>query len=229
MTMTDDVPGDAADDLPLWLGHRLQQPLPPESVRAAFAPSLSYGRHFGPPGHDARSAAVLVLLYRRDGQWLVPFTVRPDTMADHAGQVSFPGGMVESGETTRDGALRELEEELGVARDSVEVLGSLSPMFLFVSNFRITPWVAVARAPIAFRPCDREVAEVLEVPVAHMMNSANYGVHHHQRGELRFSAPYLGWHQYHVWGATCIILAELVAILSEGPAASFAYGHDRRP
>ena len=176
-----------------------------------------------------RSAAVLILLYRRGTEWFVPFTVRPDTMLDHAGQVSFPGGMVEAGETTRDGALRELEEELGVPRDSVEVLGSLSPMFLFVSNFRITPWLAMVREPVTFRPCDREVAEVLEVPVPYMMNPANYGVHRHERGALQFSAPYLGWGGYHVWGATCIMLAELTTILAEMPAALLLPGEPTRP
>ncbi|HEY4311484.1 MAG TPA: CoA pyrophosphatase [Pirellulales bacterium] len=208
-------------NLTRWLAARLQQPMPPEAVRARFAPALSYGRHFGPAAHDARHAAVVILLYPRDNQWFVPFTVRPDTMLAHAGQISFPGGMVEPGETSEVAALRELEEELGIPNTSVEILGRLSPLYVFVSNFLVTPWLAVAQGPVEFRPCEFEVAEVLEMPLAHLLDAGNYSMHHYRRGELKFSAPHLSWGKHRVWGATCIILAELVAILAELPSNSF--------
>ena len=138
-------------------------------------------------------------------------------MFAHAGQISFPGGMVEPGESTADAALRELDEELGVPPTSIEILGSLSPLYVFVSNFLVTPWVAVARTAIEFRPCVDEVAEVLEMPLAHLLDAGNYSVHPYRRGELEFSAPHLSWGEHRVWGATSIILAELVAILAELP------------
>ena len=119
----------------------------------------------------------MILLYPEDGAWHVPFTIRPETMAAHAGQISFPGGMVEPGENTRDAALRELHEELGVAQASVEVLGSLSPIYVFVSNFLVTPWMAVAREALVFRPCSYEVAGVIEIPLAHLADVANVGEH----------------------------------------------------
>jgi 8-oxo-dGTP pyrophosphatase MutT (NUDIX family) len=211
----------SSGDLGSWLRERLQSPMPPEAVRARFAPSLSYGRHFGPPAHDARHAAVLVLFYAHDNRWFSPFTMRPDTMLAHAGQISFPGGMVEPGESSADAAIRELEEELGVPGSAIEVLGCLSPLNVFVSNYLVTPWVAVARGPITFEPCQREVAEVLEMPLAHLLDEGNYGVHPYGRGELRFSAPHVAWGKYRVWGATCIILAELVAILAELPPSAW--------
>jgi 8-oxo-dGTP pyrophosphatase MutT (NUDIX family) len=221
MTETSPAP---SRDLPDWLAVRLREPLPPEAVRARFAPTLSYGRHFGPAAHDAREAAVVVLLYPRDDQWYVPFTVRPETMLAHAGQISFPGGMVEPGEGTREAALRELYEELGVAQSSVEVLGSLSPLYVFVSNFQVTPWVAVARQPLEFQPCDHEVAEVLEIPLLHMLDEVNLGQHGLRRGELQFTAPHVSWQHHRVWGATSIILAELLALLAEAPAKALLSG-----
>jgi 8-oxo-dGTP pyrophosphatase MutT (NUDIX family) len=218
MRIVDNVPSDQFQKLRDWLESRWQQSLPPEAVRARFAPSLSYGRHFGPAAHDARPAAVVALLYLRDRQWHVPLTVRPDTMLSHAGQVSFPGGMVESGETSRAAALRELDEELGVPPGAVQILGSLSPLYVFASNFLVTPWVAIAPAPATFRPCDREVAEVLEVPVRYLLDAANYSTHQFRRGEFEFAAPHLAWAEHRVWGATAIILAELAAILAEVPS-----------
>jgi 8-oxo-dGTP pyrophosphatase MutT (NUDIX family) len=211
-------------DLRDWLAARLRQPLPPESVRARAAPALSYGRHFGPAAHDARAAAVVVLLYPHDRQWHVPFTVRPETMLAHAGQVSFPGGTVEPGESTRDAALRELREELGVIPDSVDIVGTLSPLYVFASNFMVTPWVATMCEPATFQPCDREVAEMLEVPVRYLLDAASYGVHRFRRGEFQFTAPHLSWGDHRVWGATSIILAELVAILSELPSDFWEVG-----
>jgi 8-oxo-dGTP pyrophosphatase MutT (NUDIX family) len=217
MSTSDEASPTPDSNLAQWLQNRLRQPMPPDAVRARFAPSLSYGRHFGPAPHDARQAAVLILFYPHEHQWFVPFTVRPETMLAHAGQISFPGGMVEPGESTADAALRELDEELGVPPTLVEILGSLSPLYVFVSNFLVTPWVAVARTAVEFRPCANEVAEVLAMPLAHLLDAGNYSVHQYRRGELEFSAPHLSWGEHRVWGATSIILAELVAILAELP------------
>ena len=107
--------------------------------------------------HTTRShAAVLILFYAHDNRWLIPFTMHPETMLAHAGQVSFPGGMVEPGETALRPHRRELEEELGVPGP-----GDRNPRLpvplecLFVSNYLVTPWVAVARGPITVRPCER--------------------------------------------------------------------------
>jgi 8-oxo-dGTP pyrophosphatase MutT (NUDIX family) len=205
-------------DLPDWLASRLSGPMPPEAARARFAPTLSYGRHFGPAAFDARDAAVMILLYPRKGDWHVPLTIRPETMAAHAGQISFPGGMVEPGETTRDAALRELHEELGVEQSAVKVLGSLSTTYVFVSNFLVRPWIAASREPLAFKPCAEEVADVIEAPLAHLADLAHVGEHRYERGELTFTAPHFELDGHRVWGATSIILAELIALLAELPA-----------
>ena len=200
---------------PEQLARRLAEPLPGRAVQRELEPELSHGRHYAPPPSTARAAAVLALLYPKDDQWHVPLTVRPESMVDHGGQVSFPGGMIEAGETSQQAALRELSEELGVASDAVELLGKLSPTYLYVSNFAITPWVGVVDRLPEMHSSPAEVDEVLEVPLAHLLDPANVGQQTHNHRGIRFYAPHYAWGEHRIWGATSMMLAELVAIVGE--------------
>jgi 8-oxo-dGTP pyrophosphatase MutT (NUDIX family) len=201
--------------LPSQLARRLEQPLPGWPAQARYQPELSFGRHRGPAPRGARPAAVLVLLYPRAGQWHVPLILRPVHMPDHAGQVSFPGGVIEPGESSREAALREYGEELGAPSQGLQILGQLSPLYLFASNFQISPWVAATQQAPTWRPNEREVESLLEVPLAHLADPRASGhVERRQRG-LAFRAPCFIWDEQRIWGATSMILAELVA--SVGP------------
>ena len=201
--------------LPAELARRLKQPLPGWNAQAAYQPELSFGRHRGPAPLGARPAAVLALLYPREERWHLPLMLRPLHMPDHGGQVSLPGGMIEAGESSRQAALREYSEELGAAADGLEVLGQLTPLYLFASNFQITPWVAVTDQLPTWSPSEREVERLLEVPLEHLLDPAATGhVERRQRG-LAFRAPCFQWESERIWGATCMILAELVATLRE--------------
>lgn len=202
-------------DLPQRLGRRLRRPLPGPRAQRRFSPELAYGRHFGPPPPDVRRAGVLVLCYLEADQWRLPLTLRPEHMKAHAGQVSFPGGRIEAGETSDQAALREFEEELGVAPQKVEVLGHLSPLYVFNSNFWINAWVATAEKPLAFRPHPDEVASLVTLPLASLLDPASYGrMEIHRRG-LRFRTPCIEAPPYRIWGATCMILGELIAVLRD--------------
>ena len=193
----------------------MQQPLPGWTAQARFQPELSFGRHRGPAPTGARPAAVLVLLYPHRDAWHLPLMLRPLHMPDHGGQVSLPGGMIEPGESSRQAALREYTEELGAPAEGVRVLGQLSPLYLFASNFQITPWIAVSDAAPCWKPSEREVERLLEVPIAHLLDPANAGhVERRQRG-LAFRAPCFNWQSERIWGATSMILAELVATVRE--------------
>ena len=136
-------------------------------------------------------------------------------MAEHAGQISFPGGMLEPGETSAAAGLRELSEELGVEVENAHILGQLSILHLYSTNFAITPWVAWLPARPEMRPNPTEVAAVLEVPLAHLRDEANAGLHLLQRGGLRFYAPHIPWQGHQIWGATALILSELMAVIAE--------------
>lgn len=203
-------------DLPERLAARLmKKPLPGRAAQRQFEPGLCYGRHFGPPAVRARSAAVLALLYLHEGEWRLPLTVRPSTLAAHAGQISLPGGSVEPGETSPQAALRELREELGAETEGIELVGGLSPVYVYVSEFLVTPWVAVAKRRPAWTPSPYEVAELLEVPLSRLLDPASRGRHSRRQRGIEYSAPHLIWQRHRIWGATSMILGELLAVLEE--------------
>jgi 8-oxo-dGTP pyrophosphatase MutT (NUDIX family) len=202
-------------DLPAQLERRLSQPLPGWKAQAAFQPELSFGRHRGPAPSGARPAAVLLLIYPGQRGWHVPLMLRPLHMPDHGGQVSLPGGMIEAGENSQQAALREYHEELGGPADDVKVLGPLTPLYLFASNFHIRPWVGSVRERPDWTPSVREVERLLELPLAHLTSPGSVGhVERRQRG-LAFRAPCFEWQSERIWGATCMILAEFVAVVRE--------------
>ncbi len=177
-----------ADDLPVLISHRLQLSPPGRAAQKTMEPELAYGRHFGPARFDARPAAVVALLHRVNGQWYIPLMLRPEALTHHAGQISLPGGAVEVGERTEDAALRELDEELGVDRFGVLLLGQLSPLYLYGSNFLIAPWVAAARSNVDFRPNAFEVERVIEMPLARLLDPSARGNHVELRGGIDLRA-----------------------------------------
>jgi 8-oxo-dGTP pyrophosphatase MutT (NUDIX family) len=194
------------------LREALSGTLPGRAAHARFEPDLAFGRHSGPAPVSARAAAVMLLLYERGGEWFVPLTVRPAHLTHHAGQVSLPGGLVEPGETSRAAALRELDEELGINAGRVSPLGELSPLYLYVTDFLITPHVGVLETGLnaaAFVPSPDEVAEVIEAPLT--MFAASGPCARVKRGfrSLSFFAPAMCIAGHEVWGATAMMLAEL--------------------
>jgi 8-oxo-dGTP pyrophosphatase MutT (NUDIX family) len=202
----------AADDLPQQLAAELKNQGADRRDGGRFAPELSYGRHFGPPPHDARPAAVIALLFRRDGRWHVALTMRHAALGKHGGQISLPGGSVDAGETTADAARRELAEELGVST-FVELLGELSESYVYVSNFRVTPWLAATLAAPAWHPHDREVERVVEMPLESLVDLRCCGTMTIERGPVKFRAPCLRLGEDCVWGATSIILGQVTGLL----------------
>lgn len=181
-----------------------------------FAPELSYGRHRGPAGPDAKPAAVAALFYFAGDRWFLPLILRPSSMIYHAGQISLPGGGAEPGEAAEVCALRELHEELGVAPDGVTILGSLPPVFVYASNFLVRPLVAIVPGRPTFHPDPREVAELLELPVPHLLDEGNHTTHTIVRGPLSFRAPSIEFKNRHIWGATALILGELLDVICSG-------------
>lgn len=158
-------------------------------------------------------AAVLVPLINRHGGVTVMLTQRTAHLNDHAGQISFPGGRVDEGDADRvDTALREAQEETGLPRASVQILGTL-PDFDIATGFRVTPIVGWIEPPVSFAPDPFEVAEVFEVPLAHFLDPANHRRHSDEKNGRRrhyYSMPY---EDRYVWGATAGMLHALYRFL----------------
>lgn len=188
--------------------------LPGHAAQRSMAHGLAYGRHRGPVPDDARRAAVLLTLNPAIGGWSIPAVLRPTTMRAHAGQVSLPGGLIETDETAVQAALREYEEELGPPPGELQVVGQLTPVYVFVSGFVVTPIVAISRIPLVFQPNPHEVAAVIELPLAELCDPANRGRHTIDRRGLRFQVPHFAVAIQQVWGATSLILAEFIALLT---------------
>jgi 8-oxo-dGTP pyrophosphatase MutT (NUDIX family) len=191
------------------IARRLARPAPPRDPRDLHIIALQEGARI-------TDAAVLVpLVNRADGLRLL-FTQRTAHLDDHAGQISFPGGRVEPGDASReDTALRETEEEVGLVRGSVAVLGRL-PEYAIPSGFRITPVVGWIEPPIALAPDPFEVADVFEAPLAHFLAPGHYQRReYHFRGRHRhyMAVPYEG---RYIWGATAGMLYDLCRMLEQG-------------
>lgn len=154
-------------------------------------------------------AAVLFPIVVRANGHTVMLTQRTAHLRDHAGQISFPGGRVESDDLSpKDTALRETEEEVGLSRERVEVLGFL-PEYRTGTGFRVTPVVGLIHPPFDLQPDPFEVAEVFEVPLAFLLDPGNHQRHEmHYRGALRqyFAMPY---GDYFIWGATAGMIRSL--------------------
>ena len=159
-----------------------------------------------------KCAAVLVPLVWQDEEWHLLFTRRTDRVESHKGQVSFPGGACDEGETTPEQtALREAEEEIGIHPNDVTVLGRLANL-ITISYFRVTPVVGVVRWPTVFRVGEHEVARVFTIPLAWLANETN---------RWQFEIPgrnrsVIAYHPYDgelLWGATARMTVDFLKVL----------------
>ena len=195
-------------DLPDLLAADVAERPAERSWRGEFSPQMVYGRHDGPPRASARRAAVAILLCETPRGWTIPLTLRPESLPRHAGQVSFPGGLLEAGETPRDAALREVEEELGV-RPALRWLGELAEVFVFASDTVMVPCLAAVEGEPTWRPNASEVASVLPLELAALAGEDLPGPLLIERGPIRFRAPQFLVEGRPIWGATAVVLGEL--------------------
>ena len=158
-------------------------------------------------------AAVLVPLVDRGEPFLV-FAKRTDRVGTHRGQISFPGGRVDASDAGfLEAALREAEEEIGLPRAAVEPLGALDDTETVATQFIITPFVGVVRAPVAWQPDGHEIEKVIEVPLAALRDRANLRVEHRERDGVLHEVLFWDYQDETIWGATARILKQYLDVL----------------
>jgi 8-oxo-dGTP pyrophosphatase MutT (NUDIX family) len=192
------------DDLP---GFGAQYVMAPPSRDLVIVPDMSY-----------RIAAVVVLLDQIDGKWLITLMRRTADGGTHSGQISFVGGKYESTDYTYlYTALREMQEEIGVAINDVQVLGKLSPLYIPPSNFMVYPYVVVARESLHYVLSVKEVTELIFLSVDSLLDVSVKGVREVASSgdtSLLMNVPVynLGGENF-IWGATAMILHEFESIV----------------
>jgi 8-oxo-dGTP pyrophosphatase MutT (NUDIX family) len=202
----------AALELPNFDAERAQRTMLP-NPRGGRPPNMA-----GEP----RQGAVMVILYIYDGVTQLLLTKRRDDLNDHAGQVSFPGGRREEGEPLQMTALREAQEELSIEPSYLTVLGRLACLYIPPTDFEVYPFVAWHDGRPSYYPQESEVAEVLEVPLVLLLDPANRFEESWQIRGFQVEVPYFLVKNHKVWGATAMMLGELLERLRHVESGSLS-------
>lgn len=202
-----------------FLSTRLTSRLPGIDAHREFVPVMqdAESRLKGAPQGARQSAVLVPLVYMQDEELPhVLLQVRSEGMKHHRGQISFPGGRIEDGEDASMAALREMHEEVGVRPDDVTLLGHLTPLYIPPSNSAVTPIVGVVRTLDDLHLSASEVQETFTLPLANIVSPV-----HIQRAAWELygqsvDVPHWSVHErIPLWGATAMILNELVWLIRE--------------
>ena len=198
------------------LGDALQRPLPGPAAQALMSPDPRPGAGRNLASHpDCRQAGVLALLYPSGEDLCLVLTLRTQSVESHRGQISFPGGAMDPGETPEETALREAYEELGINPLELDVLGKLTSLYIPHSGYCVHPVVAYAGERPAFIPNREEVAEVIEAPISLLLAPDTACEEVWQIRGVPARVPFYAVGSHKVWGATAMMLCELLALFHE--------------
>ncbi len=181
-------------------GDKAQQKMTPRP-RGSRPPEMT--------GHP-RQGGVLLVLYKKEGVTFLVLTRRRDNLNSHAGQVSFPGGGREGGESFESTALREAHEEIGLDLNQLHIIGRLSCLYIPPTDYEVYPFVSWYDGPQQFTAQDSEVAEILEVPLEHLLDPKNQYEEPWEVRGIQVQVPYYLVASHKVWGATAMMLSEFL-------------------
>ncbi len=167
--------------------------------------------------HKVKNSSVLLLLYIEDNELTACLIKRPVHMKHHAGQIALPGGRIEKGETALDTSLRETWEEIGIVANEIEILGSLSELYVEVSRFMIHPFVGWLKQKPAFHINPNEVEKVILFPLKYFTDIFDEIELETVKGKL--SVPCIKFAGEIIWGATAMVLSEFYDVIRQNPTS----------
>jgi 8-oxo-dGTP pyrophosphatase MutT (NUDIX family) len=168
---------------------------------------------------DFKASAVLAPLFTKNSEDYLLFTVRNEKVRHHKGEICFPGGVFDpSDHDLLRTALRECEEELGIQKKDIEILGELDDL-ITPTMYRISPYVGRIPHPYPFEVNPREIAELFEVPLSHFLNEKNLKLKRVEYFGEKVEIPFYEWKHHNIWGATARVVKQLVELINPlGPA-----------
>lgn len=193
------------------LKDELKRDLPGKKAHVKMAPCV---RNQFISTEKSQKAGVLIILYPKNQELYIAFIQRTEYNGPHSGQISFPGGKSEK--TDPDiihTALRESHEEIGINPEMVNVLGQLTPLLIPVSNFLVYPVIGFYKNTPVFKVDPNEVKKVIEIKLKDLLNTENCTSKEFKYGDLSFVAPIYNPDNITIWGATAMILSELLEII----------------
>lgn len=192
------------------LNNELNNELPGFEYQKLMSPSIrEHALKTSDPG-IARDSSVLLLFYLKNGQLYLPFIKRTTGNTSHSGQISLPGGKYEESDANRTiTAIRETNEELGVECKKIKILGFLTELYIPISNFMVLPVLGYCEKRPDFTLNEFEVEEIIEMPMAQLLNEDNISEFTIEKNGFKIHAPYFKAKEHKIWGATAMILSEL--------------------
>lgn len=195
----------------------LSYELPGEEAQYKMAPSGRRGAKINPENPPRKAAVLLPVFFDEKGQAQLLLILRKKYDGVHSGQVSFPGGKFDPGETDPVAvALRETMEEVGIGQDNVLVAGKLTPLFIPPSNMYVEPVVGILKKVHDWQPHPLEVESIIVAPLRNIFDRNLISeITHEYPGNLILTAPCYTIYGHKVWGATAMILCEFSEVLSK--------------
>ena len=207
MTKSDNKP-----NLIISLENQLRNTNPGEFAQNIMKPKYLTAKNKSYINSNPIPSAVLILLFKEKNIYKYYLTLRSNNVGKHKGQISLPGGSQEKNESLESTALRETEEEIGIDKDTIYIIGKLTKLYVPVSNFCIYPFVGWTNNIARIKPSD-EVEKIFNVPLSDLLNKNNEKHKQKTLNNKQTKVPYFNLRNNEVWGATAMILSEFKKIL----------------
>ena len=192
----------------------LANELPGKRGQCLMSPKVNNVEMSRKPNKCYKKAGVLLLLFPHKNKLSTVYIIRTEDDGEHSGQISLPGGAMENvDKDIIETALRETQEEIGMKKEDVEILGSLTPLYVPLSNYCVYPVVGFTEVKPEFIPNPSEVADIIVAPLENLINPNNLGQKNISTKKHEWTAPYYNIDGEHIWGATAMITSEFLAVM----------------